>query len=81
LGFYEKYKIVEIKMKGKVTEQVFNFAYLGYLIPNDDDDDDADRSSINLQRYNKMNGTIKGSRDSAVGIATGYVLDDRRIRV
>jgi hypothetical protein len=45
---------VKIEIEGKITEQVSNFNYLGYLISSDDND-----ISVKVQRYNKMNGIIK----------------------
>jgi hypothetical protein len=42
-------------VKEKFQNKFLNFNYLGYIISDDDND-----VSIKLQRYNKLNGIIKG---------------------
>jgi bisphosphoglycerate-independent phosphoglycerate mutase (AlkP superfamily) len=51
----EKTRRAKLGTEGKIIENVSNFNYLGYLISNNDND-----ISIKLQRFNKINGKIKG---------------------
>lgn len=48
-------KRVKLVIERKIIEVVSNFNYFGYIISDDDND-----TSIKLQRYNKLNGMIKG---------------------
>jgi hypothetical protein len=55
MNYKKNIKRAKLESEGKIKQQVFNFNYLRYIISYDDND-----ISIKLQKYNKLNGMIKG---------------------